>query len=269
MTKDDFGDRMKMLEGYESARKLFPILPAVCRCDGICFHGFCKSLAKPYDERLSNLMVELAKWLIEEFSADCAYTQSDEISLGWNIDSYYKEMFCGGKIQKLNSHLAAKTSVHFNKLLSTYMPEKTSKEAYFDARIWNVPNLTEATNVFLWREQDATRNSVQMAGHTYFSQKVMHGKNNSEIQEMLFNEKHINWNDYPTFFKRGSFIVKKKIQTKFTDTKDLPLKHVARQNPDLMIERTVYHTYNDMPPFTKVVNREKVLFFGEEPQTNA
>jgi tRNA(His) 5'-end guanylyltransferase len=131
-----------------------------------------------------------------------------------------------------------------------------------------MPNKTEAANVFLWREIDATRNSVQMAGRAYFSHAEVTNKNGSEIQEMLFQRYGINWNDYPTFFKRGVYILRKKVFTKFNNIEELPKNHEARKNPDLMVERTQYIKY-DMPPFSKVLNREGVLFSGEEPELNA
>lgn len=264
--KDSFGDRMKFYESFETERRLMPLLPVVARMDGICFHNFCRKLNRPYDERLSNLMVALTIKLAKEFNANCGYTQSDEISLGWNIENYESEMFCDGKILKLNSHLASKTSVKFNKLLPDYMPEKVGEEACFDARIMNLPNPVEATNMFLWRELDAARNSVQMAGRSYFSHKQLHGKNGSAIQEMLFQEKGINWNDYPSFFKRGTFILRRKIIEK-PDLSKVPEKYRDRVNPDLPIEKSEFIKY-DMPPFSKVANRERVLFFGEKPVLN-
>jgi tRNA(His) 5'-end guanylyltransferase len=126
----------------------------------------------------------------------------------------------------------------------------------------NLPNMTEAANMFLWRELDATRNSVQMVGQAHFSHKQLHGKKGSEIQEMLWQEKKINWNDYPSFFKRGTFIIRKKVM-KPPDLEKVPEKH-RKAVPLCPVERNEFSRY-DMPPFTKVTNRERVLFFGEEP----
>jgi tRNA(His) 5'-end guanylyltransferase len=59
-----------------------------------------------------------------------------------------------------------------------------------------------------WRQLDATRNSIQLAGQSYFSHNQLMNKTCSNIQEMLFNEKGINWNDYKIVFKRGACCVK-------------------------------------------------------------
>lgn len=59
-------------------------------------------------------------------------------------------------------------------------------------------------NYFVWRQQDAVRNSIQMVGQAFFSQKQLHGKSCNEIQEMLFRERGINWSrHYPIDKKRG------------------------------------------------------------------
>lgn len=263
--KDSFGNRMKFYESFETERRLMKLLPVYCRLDGIAFHSFCRKLKRPFDASLSALMLELTLQLAKEFNANCAYTQSDEISLGWNIEDYESEMFCGGRILKLNSHLAAKTSVKFNRLLPEFLPEKATEEACFDSRVMSLPNTIEAANMFLWREFDATRNSVQMAGQAYFSHKQLHAKNGSMIQEMLFQEKQINWNDYPSAFKRGTYIIRKKVM-KSPDLSKVPEQHRAKI-PNIPVERSEFIKY-DMPPFSKVTNRERVLFYGEEPILN-
>lgn len=51
------------------------------------------------------------------------------------------------------------------------------------------------------------------AGQAHFSHKQLEGLNSNQIQELLFQEKGINWNDYPTKFKRGSCCIKKYHQT--------------------------------------------------------
>ena len=269
--KTEIGNRMKYYEGFETCRRLMPLVPAICRLDGKNFHNFCRGLKTPYDERLSKVMSNLTIYLAKEFNAVAGYTQSDEITLAWNQERFNSEIFCDGKIQKMNSLLAARTSVKFNSLIKTEIPEKAHMEPIFDCRIFSLPNKTEAANVFLWREIDATRNSIQMAGRAYFSHAEVMNKNGAEIQEMLFQKHGINWNDYPNFFRRGVYVLRKikKGILKFEEIEKLPLKHHARTNPELVYERNVYQYIKyDMPPFLKVLNRENVLFSGAEPELN-
>lgn len=102
-------------------------------------------------------------------------------------------------------------AVEPDELISAY--KKAIKSgALFDARCFNIPK-EEVTNCILWRQQDATRNSISSAGQAHFSHKQLEGLNSNQIQELLFREKGINWNDYPTKFKRGSCCIKKHHQT--------------------------------------------------------
>lgn len=268
MKTDDFGDRMKSYEIRETERRLMNLCPVIARMDGISFHSFCKDLEKPFDSRLSGLMIAVSRFLLHHFGADVAYTQSDEITLGWaNLDSYTSELYCGGKIQKLNSHLASKTSVRFNKMLPQWLPEKVDTDAYFDARVFSVPNLIEAANEILWREQDAAKNSISMAARSKFSHAKLMNKNGSEMQEMLFQKHGINWNDYPNAFKRGTFLLKRTLETPFSaeELSSLPPEHAARNNPELVIKRSRIVRYGDLPKFSTVTNRVEFLFCGAEP----
>lgn len=73
----------------------------------------------------------------------------------------------------------------------------------FDSRCFNIPK-EEVTNYIYWRQLDATRNSIQMVGQANFSHKELQNKSCNDIQDMLMTQKGINWNDLPTYKKRGS-----------------------------------------------------------------
>jgi tRNA(His) guanylyltransferase len=266
-TNDAFGDRMKMYERQEAGRRLMPLLPVMARIDGRSFSKFTKGLERPYDVRLSNLMIATTKWLVEETAACMGYAQSDEITLAWYSDNLDTQIFFDGKVSKMISHLAALATVQFNYSLPNFLPEVYKhKLPTFDARVWNVPNMVEGANVFLWREQDATKNSISMAARHYYSHKELMNKNGSEMQEMLF-QKGVNWNNYPAFFKRGTYIQRRKVSRPFhaDELEKLPPMHEARRNPNLVIERTEVQALQ-MPPFVTVGNRPGVIFFGEEPK---
>src|SRR5690606_17053825 len=168
---------------------------------------------------------------------------------------------------KMTSTLAAMATVYFNRLLPRFFPpEYSERMPTFDARVWNVPNIQEGANAFLWREQDGTKNSISMAARCYYSHQELMNKNGSEMQEMLW-QKGVNWNDYPAHFKRGTYIQRRKTVRKFTteELEKLPEKHEARRNPDLMVERTDYFPL-ELPPLAKVYNRARVLFLGHPPE---
>ena len=265
MDKSSLGDRMKWYEKRYS-HQVMPMIPVLARVDGRSFSRFTRNLARPYDERLIQLMVGTTKFLVEETNACCGYTQSDEISLVWLTEDPNAELFFGGKLSKMISVVGSLATAWFNHNLADCLPEKAGQLPVFDNRVWEVPVMYEAANYFVWREQDATRNSVSMAARSVYSHNECHGKDSSELQEMLF-QKDINWNDYPRHFKRGTYVRKRTVDRPFTpeELENLPLKHHARTNPELVVQRSVVME-EDFPPITQIVNREDVLLFGKDVQ---
>lgn len=264
--EDDLGDRMKMYERIEAGRTFLPMLPIIARIDGRAFHSFTKGFKRPYDERMSSAMIETTKHLVKETGACMGYTQSDEITLAWYTDDIKQQLWFNLRICKMVSQLAAQATLAFYREIVKVVPEYADKLPTFDARVWQVPNRTEGTNAFLWREQDATKNSISMAAAAYYSHKELEGKNSSVKQEMLF-QKGINWNDYPIFFKRGTYVQRVKSTRKFSmdELRVLPEKHTARINTDLMVERTDIMVV-ELPIFTMITNREEVIFDGCKPK---
>ena len=260
---DALGDRMKIYEGQESERRFLPLLPVMARLDGRSFSRFTKGLARPFDKRLSDLMVDTALHLLNTTTAVCGYTQSDEITMAWYAGTPKSQIFFDGRIQKMVSSLAASASVEFNRLLGERIPEKQGFYPTFDCRVWQVPTLTEAVNTFLWRELDATKNSISMAAFEHYSHKELMGKSGDEKQEMLW-QKGINWNDYPDSFKRGTYVQRRVTWGTISDLGDLPPQHHARSNPGMLYRRCKPMRLA-LPPLAKVSNPVEVIFEGKEP----
>lgn len=223
--KDALGDRMKKYEKVTNYQ-IPPRTYTVIRFDGRGFSKYTKKMDKPFDLNFSNAMDVAAKAICKEFNAKLAYTQSDEISIMiTDIENIESELPFGGKVQKLCSVGATCVANAFNGyMLHSLLEGATSVEtaqlrlasfkfAEFDARVFVIPDFREVSNYFVWRQQDATRNSVSMAasaivdGKKVISHNEQQNKNTNELQEMLF-QRGINWNDYPEKFKRGVVIAK-------------------------------------------------------------
>ena len=232
--RDDLGTRMK--EFYEQVPKtrLVRRMPVAIRIDGKAFHTFTRGFRKPFDHILIKTMQETTKYLCENIQG-CVlgYTQSDEITL---ILVDYQKLTSSAwfdyEVQKLCSISASMATMAFNKYFAENVANETleyktsivpqcveiqqeikeyhdtlraavNKGAMFDARCFNIPK-EEVTNLIYWRQLDATRNSIQMVGQANFSHKELQNKTCNMIQDMLHEQKGINWNDYPTVCKRGS-----------------------------------------------------------------
>lgn len=127
------------------------------------------------------------------------YGQSDEISfLLHNYQKLDTDSWFGNEVQKMASVAAGMASAFFSL--------QYSKPVVFDARVFVLPE-NEVANYFIWRQMDASRNSINMVAQTYYSHKELMGKSNAMKHDMLM-AKGINWNDFPTMFKRGWSIKK-------------------------------------------------------------
>lgn len=226
MKEKTLGDRMKRYEMEEAGRRLMMRLPIMARLDGRAFHTFTRGLTKPYSREFSQCMVRTASKLVDEFNASLGYTQSDEISLLWVNDDPMAEMMFDGRYHKWVSLLAASATLEFKFAVDKYLPSKSHLKPKFDCRVWQVPDMMEAYHAFLWREQDATRNSLQSAAQAVYSHEQLHRKGGIELHDML-HEKGINWNDYPAFFKRGTYVQRRQYQRVLTneELKRLPPQH--------------------------------------------
>lgn len=277
---DDLGKRMK--EFYEgiSKTKLMRRCPVMLRIDGKAFHTFTRGFQKPFDEVLIKTMQETTQYLCENIQG-CVlgYTQSDEITLVLiDYQKFETSAWFDYEVQKIVSIAASMATMAFNKFFiinardfidktyetrdaklitdnddyMTTLQEAVYKGAMFDCRAFNIPK-EEVTNCVYWRQLDASRNSIQMVGQANFSHKELHKKTCNNIQDMLMEQKGINWNDFPTYQKRGSCVIKEEYQSEDT-------------NKDGTSVRTRWIIDKDIPIF-KGEGRdyiEKLIMVGED-----
>lgn len=259
-------ERMKDYELAESGHRLMPLLPIVARMDGRSFSQFTRGLARPFDPRITRAMLDTTRTLVEETGARVGYTQSDEISLLWHSQSDKSHVFFDRRVQKMVSILASLTSVEFYRHMAASLPDYADRRPLFDCRVWALPTKEEAANVFLWRERDATKNSVSMAARAHYPHEELVGRTRSDMHDMLM-AKGINWNDYPASFKRGTFVQRRPVKRRFEahELDALPPKHHAHTSPELEFERWETHEL-ELPPLGRIDNRVDVLFDGEAPR---
>lgn len=232
MRKDNLGDRMKSYENI--TRTYLPgRMPIIIRIDGKAFHTFTKSFKKPFDDILMRAMEETAAVLCRDIEGvKVAYTQSDEISLLiTNNDTWETQPWFGNNIQKMASVAASIATLAFNRafwhevnmLNNDYLNTEENehlnaycraveKGATFDARVFVLP-ADEVCNYFIWRQQDAIRNSIQSMGQAHFSHKELMNKNCENIKQMLV-EKNLKWENIPVSCQRGICVVKKPTKVK-------------------------------------------------------
>lgn len=201
---DSLGDRMKFYE-KNNRPDIFPNgVPVIVRIDGKAFHSLTKQCVRPFDPRLHWCMRQTMWQVSASSGAKLAYTQSDEISLAYWVDDYHTQYYFGGKRDKFNSVLASIATEKFNSIFRKF---NLNGIGIFDCRAFWVPNLDEVVNYFIWREQDAARNSVQMLARSIFSHKQCHKKNSKQLQEMC-DEQGQPWHTLDQWKKNGTFFQK-------------------------------------------------------------
>ena len=251
---DPFGDKIKELEMTYAGALLDENSPFCVRIDGKSFHTYTQGLKRPYDERLSNAMIDTMNFLLEKSNAQIGYTQSDEISLVYFKTAPHQQNFFGSRVQKLTSVLASMATARFNWKVQTTIPEKNEDFAFFDARVWSVPTLKDAADVMVWRQDDAIKNAVSMAAHAYYDHKVLHGKSSREKIEML-KEKGVEWSEFPEFFKSGTYAMKKHLRVEMSEEmKQFP----ANAGKDSFL-RSETVNFN-LPRLKRIENYESFLF---------
>lgn len=232
---DAIGSRMK--EYYENIPKirLMRKTPVAIRIDGKAFHTFTKGFHKPFDPTFANAMMRTMQQLCMNIQG-CVfgYTQSDEITLILiDYQTFDTDAWFGYQVEKMCSVAASMATLYFYQNFNQLVKELGSDMAHefytegrtpwlneveplydvyrkalengamFDARVFNIPK-EEVANLLYWRQLDATRNSIQSVGQANFSQSELQNKTNNQIQDMLLTQRDINWNDFPTMYKRGS-----------------------------------------------------------------
>lgn len=197
----DLGDRMKRYEAI-SASRLMPKTPVLIRLDGKAFHTLTRKCTKPWDLGFQTAMWETARYLCDQISGcRVAYVQSDEITLLLvDYQSIGTQGWFDYELQKLVSVSASIAAAAFARAFNV------DALAAFDARAWNLP-AHEVVNCFIWRQQDATRNSILGLAQAHYSHNEMQGKKTDVLQDMLM-AKGINWNDCPVPQKRGVCITR-------------------------------------------------------------
>jgi tRNA(His) guanylyltransferase len=256
MKNDALGDRMKEFYEDRTRIKLPRRTYTIIRIDGKAFHTYTKGLQRPFDQGLIEDMNATTAYLCKNIQgAKFGYVQSDEISLVLtDFDELGTHAWFDNNLQKMVSVAASMATARFNQLRMSracsysqlekdYIDE--FKLAMFDARAFQIPFIDEVENYFIWRQQDAVRNSISSVAQSLYSPRELNGVKTDQMQEMIF-QKGINWNDYDFRMKRGAVIGKvEKVFIKRSNHYDpntsyIPSEHTFTRNVWEVIETPTF-----------------------------
>jgi tRNA(His) 5'-end guanylyltransferase len=192
-------------------------------------------------------MIETTKTLVEDMHAAVGYTQSDEISLLFYADAAVPTSCFpfDGRYLKIATICAALASAKFARLTLVVLPEKDHIVPHFDGRAWSVPSPQDAVDAFVWRMQDASKNSVSMAAQAYYSHRQLLNKSTLDKVAMLW-AKGIVWSEYPDFFRVGCFLRRRSVERVLTTDELIAIPEKYRPSPGATVVRS--EVVKDTPP---------------------
>jgi len=217
------------------------------RLDGVKFSRYTKGFIKPFDSNFHEAMCSTCEYVLKEFGARVAYTHSDEISMlfypslkkkgdGW------REPHFGGRLQKFVSVAAGFATSKFNSEMRRIFTDKKEEykesvwrkvvegKAYFDARIFTLPDSVEMYNYLFWRSTiDCQRNAVYGLARKYYSKKEL-DKVNTNQRIALLQKKGVEWESQHPGFK-GGMLAKKQVTEDVTGKKTYGVIRFHRQFP--------------------------------------
>lgn len=292
--RNDLGTRMKTF--YENRSKSFLLrrTPVIIRVDGKSFSHFCKRFERPYDRLLNECLNNTLVYLCSKVQCvKMGQRHSDEMSLLLlDYENLSTEPYFEYNIQKMCSVVAAMTTAEFCKQLLIHgenvynlnadfapalvgAPVKNedgwasifdnSVLSYqedwpiFDARCFNIPE-KEISNYFWWRMLDAKRNSINMLAQSLFSHSQLQGRTCNEVQEMMFQEKGINWDKIPPEQKSGMLCLKMDVEKpieKGPDAGKICHRSVWETSPAPKIKSELDDIVKDILTFPKFVGNEE------------
>lgn len=199
--KDDLGRRIK--RDYEDALRL--VLPRhayyVIRIDGRSFHKFTADLTRPYSRPLADAMDRAAAGLCGEMiGCRFAYGQSDEYSfLLSDIETEESPLWFDGHVQKMVSVSASFFTAAFARAFPS------GKMAVFDSRVLVMARPAAVEDYFVWRQLDASANSLNMLASAHFEPRDLEGQSTAARHDLL-HARGVNWSKEPADFKRGRVV---------------------------------------------------------------
>lgn len=194
------------MKAFEQDASVLPANYIMVRLDGVGFSKVTEKLncIKPFDSSFADSMADVVKYLMEQVpDIMLGYTQSDEITLVFKRDTEWFNRRPG----KMCSVLAGKASGHLSNLLAAAVA--------LDARPIIMPNLDLVEENLVWRIEDSVKNCRNLYAYWGLREQglssraatnKLRGKDKAWMNEFLFKERNLNFNEVPAWQKRGQLL---------------------------------------------------------------
>jgi tRNA(His) 5'-end guanylyltransferase len=226
------------IEEYQAQAdyKLLSKLPIIITLNGRSFSKHTSLLDKPYDFKFGEAMEKTLLQLCSNIDGVIfGYSYHDQINLILRNDQNHNtNPWFSNKIQKIASATAAMASTYFAQHSCEL---NTLGDGLFLSEVFNVPNIGEAINAVIYKQQHNFHVAIQIAlfyellkkYDKSLAKEMIIGLSNDEKLDSLQQECNIDFNDYPIAFRRGVAcykipkIIDQNIKNKWFINKDLPI----------------------------------------------
>jgi tRNA(His) 5'-end guanylyltransferase len=204
------------IQSYQAATdyKLLNRVPIIIVVNGRSFSKATQLLDKPYCAKFSECALSTMLKLCSSIEgAFFAYQFNDEIVVAARNDQNDStSAWFNNSIQKICSATSSIATSHFNQKADVLGLNMTNEESIFTSQVFVVPNIAEAINTFIYKQQQNFHMSVQSA--CFYNLLNDHDKH--AIKEMLAGltidgkidllsqECNVKFGDYPIVFRRGA-----------------------------------------------------------------
>ncbi|XP_028633509.1 probable tRNA(His) guanylyltransferase isoform X1 [Grammomys surdaster] len=224
--------KFEYVRDFEVDDTCLPHCWVVVRLDGRNFHRFAEkhSFAKPNDSRALHLMTKCAQTVMEELEdIVIAYGQSDEYSFVFRKKSNWFKRRASKFMTLVASQFASSYVFYWR---DYFEDQPLLYPPGFDGRVVLYPSNQTLKDYLSWRQADCHINNlyntvfwalIQQSGLTPVqAQQRLKGTLTADKNEILFSEFHINYNNEPLMYRKGTVLVWQKVDEVRTQEVRLP-----------------------------------------------
>lgn len=228
------------IDSYQESSdyKLLNKVPLIISINGRAFSKLTSLLDKPYCIKFSECILSTMLRMCSEIEgALFAYQHNDEIViLVRNDQTLDTSPWYDNKLQKICSVTSSIATLHFNNCANR-IDLNLLGDPLFTSQIFPVPNIMEAINTIIYKQQHNFQTSIQFACFYELLKRydkptikeMLNGLSMDEKIDLLHQECNINFNEYPSSFRRGSACYKSQkiingaIKNKWAINSELPI----------------------------------------------